>query len=77
MGQFTRKCPLAYRIKWNKNPLHLNHYNFQTINSIDALFSPLHTTPFLYRKTYFVFLNYLLAIVAWSDTPQGSKPPYL
>ena len=29
------------RIKWNKNPLHLNHYNFRTINAIDVLFSPL------------------------------------
>ena len=77
MGQFTRKLRFAYRIKLNKNPLRLNNYNFRTINAIDVIFSPPHTTPFRYRKTYFGLLNYLLAIVALSDTPRGSKPPYL
>ena len=71
------KGPRAYYIKLNKNELLLNRYNFSMVNAMNVQFSPLHTTPFLYRKTYFGLLNYLLAIVAWSDTPRGSKPPYL
>ena len=63
--------------KLNKNESLLNRYNFSTVNATNFLFSPLHTTPLLYRKTYFGLLNYLLAIVAWSDTQRGSKPPYL
>ena len=39
-------------IKRNKNSLRLNHYNFRTITAIDFLFSPLHTTPFLYHIIY-------------------------
>ena len=53
----------------NENELHLNRNNFNAVNATNFLFSPLRTTPLLYRKTYFVLLNYLLAIVAWSDTP--------
>ena len=29
--------------------MRLNHYNFWTIQAIDFIFSPLHTTPFLFR----------------------------
>ena len=64
-------------IKWNKNALRLNHYNFRTIKAIGFIFLPLHNTPFLHRIIYFGVLNYLLAIVAWSDTPRGSRPPYI
>ena len=48
----------------NKNESLMNRYNFSTVNATNFLFSPLHTTPFLYSKTYFELLNYLLAIVA-------------
>ena len=61
----------------NKNESLMNRYNFSMVNATNFLFSPLHTTPLLYCKTYFGLLNYLLAIVAWSDIPRGSKPPYL
>ena len=64
-GWSTRK---AYYKKLIKNESLINRYNFSTVNATNFLFSPLHTTPFLYRKTYVGFLNYLLAIVAWSDT---------
>ena len=63
--------------KLNKNELLLNRYNLSTVNATNFPSLPLHTTPFLYRKTYFGFLNYLLAIVALSDTPRGSKLSYL
>ena len=77
MDSQCKKGPRAYFKTLNKNESLLNHYNFSMANTTNFLFSPLHTTPFLHRKTYFGFLNYLLAIVAWSNTPRGSKPPYL
>ena len=52
MGQFFHVLYIYY-----KNPLHLNHYNSQTINAIDFLFSTLHTTPFLYGKIHFGVLH--------------------
>jgi len=55
----------------------MNHYNFPTIIAIDILFSPLHTTPFLYSKMYFGALHYIRADVPTCDTPWGSKLPYL
>ena len=71
MGQFTRKCRIFYIYKSYKNHSRLNRYNFRTVNAIHLLFSTLHTTPFLYGVIYFGVLNYLLVIVAWSDTPGG------
>ena len=42
----------------------MNRYNSSTVNSTNFLFSPLHTIPFLYCKSYFGLLDYLLVIVA-------------
>ena len=55
----------------------MHRYNFPTINAIDILFSPLHTTPFLYSKMHFGVLDYIRADVPTCDTPWGSKLPYL
>ena len=59
------------------NASRVNRYNFPTVNSINLLFSTLHTTPFHYGKTYFGALYQFLADVTRSDTPWGSKPPHL
>ena len=72
MGQFTRKWVHSYIIKCYKNASRLNRYNFPTINAINIVLSPLHTTPFLYSKMHFGVLDYIRADVPTCDTPWGS-----
>ena len=55
----------------------LNRYNFGTVNSIDFLFSTLHTTSFPSGKIDYGLLNQLCASVTASGTSWGSNPPYL
>ena len=55
------------------NASDLNSYNFRTVNAINFLFSPLHTTPFPYDKVYFGVLHWFHASVATSDFPRGSN----
>ena len=86
MGQFPRKWafaiwvsfrenePSLYIYKSYKNHSRLNRYTFRTVHAIDFLFSPLHTTPFLYGKILFGVLHLLRARIATSDTPQGMNP---
>ena len=57
MGQFPRKLPHGYIIKWYKNASRVNRYNFPTVNAIDFLFSTLYTTPFHYGETFFGALH--------------------
>ena len=66
--------PSLYIYKSYKNHSRLNRYNFRTVHAIDFLFSPLHTTPFLYGKILFGVLHLLRARIATSDTPQGMNP---
>ena len=70
-------CTTHILLKCYKNASRLHRYNFPTINAIDILFSPLHTTPFLYSKMHFGVLDYIRAVVPTCDTPWGSKLPYL
>ena len=74
MGSFG---PSAYYNICYKNALHLNRYNFRTINAIDFLFSTLHSTPFLYVDLYFRVLHKLRANVMRPDYPWGLKLPHL
>ena len=59
-------------IKCYKNASRLNRYIFLTVNAINFLFSPRHTTPFLYGKIHSGVLHLLRATL---DTPPGSNPP--
>ena len=61
--------------KCYKNPLHMDHCNFPTVNTINFLFSTLHTTPFLYGKIHFGVLHMLRVSIATSNTPPGSNSP--
>ena len=69
---FAGTVPYIY--KSYKNHSRLNRYNFRTVHAIDFLFSPLHTTPFLYGKILFGVLHLLRARIATSDTPQSMNP---
>ena len=73
-GQFTRKWLFAIYFLSYKNGSRLNRYNFGTVNAIEFLFSPLHTTPVLYGKIDFGVLDRLSASVATSDTPLVQTP---
>ena len=74
-GSVSEKMSLRYiYYKSYKNHSRLNRYNFRTVHAIDFLFSPLHTTPFLYGKILFGVLHLLRARIATSDTPQGMNP---
>ena len=71
---FRENEPSLYIYKSYKNHSRLNSYNLRTVNAIDFLFLPLHTTPFLYGKIHFGVLHLLRARIATSDTPQGMNP---
>ena len=76
LGQFQCKFPLLISW-WHTNALCLNCNNFQTVMATNILFSALHTTPFFYGKLYFRLLHMHSDDDTRSNTPWGSKPPYL
>ena len=63
--------------KCYKHALRLNHYNTQTVNTIDFVFSTLYKTPVLYVNLYLGSLHKLRADVMRPDYPWGSKLPHL
>ena len=75
--RFREKGPSAYYKICYKNALCLNRCNSRTVHAIDFLFSTRHTTPFQYVTLYFGVLHKLCADDTRSDSPWGSKTPYL
>ena len=75
--RLREKGPSAYHKICYKNALRLNRYNFRTVNSIDFLFSTLHSASLLYVYLYFRVLHKLRADVMRPDYPWGSKLPHL
>ena len=77
MEHVTRFWPLWIYIYITCIVSYSNRYIFCKVYTIDVLFSPLYTTPFLYVLIYFSILHKHSANSTRSDAPCGSKLPHL